>query len=231
MCSFVYSIRAFFNSPRPAFGSRDTMSSRLRLATATVSPIVFNCTLLVLSHLLRWASSTAVFPDVPVAGVLRDTLLSFLLCSIHAVVLCADSGSLRSNARLHHHSSPCHEFYTLIHVLFLSLHPAFWPEIGPVAPPISYFNPDAEHRSNTLRRHQYASETPRKLTHLPASRNNFPHLRFNWVWPDGTQLRCDLTPMDTYTVQSRVGDVVRAVTGHKKLESLVFGNGDGAGDH
>jgi hypothetical protein len=30
-----------------------------------------------------------------------------------------------------------------------------------------------------------------------------------------TQLRCDLTPMDMYTVQVRGGDVVRAVVGHK----------------
>jgi predicted nucleic acid-binding Zn ribbon protein len=35
-----------------------------------------------------------------------------------------------------------------------------------------------------------------KLTHIHASRNNFPHPRFNWVRPDRTQLRCDLMPMD-----------------------------------
>ncbi|KAJ7115039.1 hypothetical protein C8R44DRAFT_881072 [Mycena epipterygia] len=54
---------------------------------------------------------------------------------------------------------------------------------------------------------------------------------FNWVRPDGTQLQCDMMPMDTYTAQARVGDVVRAVEGHKNLESLIFGNGDGAGDN
>ncbi|KAJ7326186.1 hypothetical protein DFH08DRAFT_885021 [Mycena albidolilacea] len=33
--------------------------------------------------------------------------------------------------------------------------------------------------------------------------------------PDGTQLRCDITPMDAHTAQARVGDVVRAVARHK----------------
>ncbi|KAF7341450.1 putative hydrolase [Mycena venus] len=28
---------------------------------------------------------------------------------------------------------------------------------------------------------------------------------FNWVRPDGTQLRCDITPMDAYAAQARVG--------------------------
>jgi alpha-mannosidase len=43
-----------------------------------------------------------------------------------------------------------------------------------------------------------------------------------------------MTPVDTYTAQATVGDVNRAVAGHKNLESsdtalLVFGNGDGGG--
>ncbi|KAJ7813133.1 hypothetical protein B0H14DRAFT_3751072 [Mycena olivaceomarginata] len=64
----------------------------------------------------------------------------------------------------------------------------------------------------------------RKLTHLPASRNNFPHPRFNWVRLNGTQLRCDLTPMDTADEQTP-----EAGSPAQNLESLVFGNGDGTG--
>ncbi|KAJ7872246.1 glycoside hydrolase family 38 protein [Mycena leptocephala] len=64
--------------------------------------------------------------------------------------------------------------------------------------------------------------------------NNFPHTTFNWVGLDGTQVLCHMTPVDTYTAQATVGDVNRAVAGHKNLESsdtalLVFGNGDGGG--
>ncbi|KAF7352563.1 Glycoside hydrolase family 38 protein [Mycena venus] len=64
--------------------------------------------------------------------------------------------------------------------------------------------------------------------------NNFPHTTFNWVGIDGTQVLCHMTPVDTYTAQATVGDVNRAVAGHKNLESsdtslLVFGNGDGGG--
>ncbi|KAJ7203479.1 glycoside hydrolase family 38 protein [Mycena haematopus] len=64
--------------------------------------------------------------------------------------------------------------------------------------------------------------------------NVFPHTTFNWVGLDGTQVLCHMTPVDTYTAQATVGDVNRAVTGHKNLESsdtslLVFGNGDGGG--
>ncbi|KAJ7781792.1 glycoside hydrolase family 38 protein [Mycena maculata] len=64
--------------------------------------------------------------------------------------------------------------------------------------------------------------------------NNFPHSTFNWVGIDGTQVLCHMTPVDTYTAQATVGDVNRAVTNHKNLESsdtslLVFGNGDGGG--
>ncbi|KAJ6623283.1 glycosyl hydrolases family 38 N-terminal domain-containing protein [Mycena sp. CBHHK59/15] len=60
--------------------------------------------------------------------------------------------------------------------------------------------------------------------------NNFPHSTFNWVGIDGTQVLCHMTPVDTYTAQATVGDVNRAVTNHKNLESsdtslLVFGNG------
>ncbi|KAJ6546194.1 glycoside hydrolase family 38 protein [Mycena vulgaris] len=64
--------------------------------------------------------------------------------------------------------------------------------------------------------------------------NTFPHTTFNWVGLDGTQVLCHMTPVDTYTAQATVGDVRRAVAGHKNLESsdtslLVFGNGDGGG--
>ncbi|KAJ7113374.1 glycoside hydrolase family 38 protein [Mycena epipterygia] len=64
--------------------------------------------------------------------------------------------------------------------------------------------------------------------------NNFPHSTFNWVGIDGTQVLCHMTPVDTYTAQATVGDVNRAVSNHKNLESsdtslLVFGNGDGGG--
>ncbi|KAF8155248.1 glycoside hydrolase family 38 protein [Mycena galopus ATCC 62051] len=64
--------------------------------------------------------------------------------------------------------------------------------------------------------------------------NTFPHTTFNWVGIDGTQVLCHMTPVDTYTAQATVGDVNRAVAGHKNLESsdtslLVFGNGDGGG--
>ncbi|KAJ7677197.1 glycosyl hydrolases family 38 N-terminal domain-containing protein [Mycena rosella] len=64
--------------------------------------------------------------------------------------------------------------------------------------------------------------------------NTFPHSTFNWVGIDGTQVLCHMTPVDTYTAQGSVGDVNRAVTNHKNLESsdtslLVFGNGDGGG--
>ncbi|KAF7337346.1 Glycoside hydrolase family 38 protein [Mycena sanguinolenta] len=64
--------------------------------------------------------------------------------------------------------------------------------------------------------------------------NNFPHTTFNWVGIDGTQVLCHMTPVDTYTAQASVGDVNRAITNHKNLESsdtslLVFGNGDGGG--
>jgi hypothetical protein len=82
----------------------------------------------------------------------------------------------------------------------------------------------------------------RWLTHLSASRNNFSHTMFNWV----------MTPMDMYTMQVRIRDVVWAVAEYKvrdpfcactlrlvqanrhltrmqNLELLVFGNGDGAG--
>ncbi|KAJ7832521.1 hypothetical protein B0H14DRAFT_3712034 [Mycena olivaceomarginata] len=34
----------------------------------------------------------------------------------------------------------------------------------------------------------------------------FLHTMFNWVRPDKTQLRCDMTPMDTYMVQARIRD-------------------------
>ncbi|KAF7327956.1 Glycoside hydrolase family 38 protein [Mycena kentingensis (nom. inval.)] len=64
--------------------------------------------------------------------------------------------------------------------------------------------------------------------------NVFPHSTFNWVGIDGTQVLCHMTPVDTYTAQATVGDVNRAITNHKNLESsdsslLVFGNGDGGG--
>ncbi|CAK5279299.1 unnamed protein product [Mycena citricolor] len=64
--------------------------------------------------------------------------------------------------------------------------------------------------------------------------NTFPHSTFNWVGIDGTQVLCHMTPVDTYTAQATVGDVNRAITNHKNLESsdtslLVFGNGDGGG--
>ncbi|TFK83854.1 glycoside hydrolase family 38 protein [Polyporus arcularius HHB13444] len=64
--------------------------------------------------------------------------------------------------------------------------------------------------------------------------NNFPHSTFNWVGIDGTQVLCHMTPVDTYTAQATVGDVVKGVNNHKNLESsdislLVFGNGDGGG--
>ncbi|KDQ11808.1 glycoside hydrolase family 38 protein [Botryobasidium botryosum FD-172 SS1] len=64
--------------------------------------------------------------------------------------------------------------------------------------------------------------------------NVFPHSTFNWIGLDGTQTLCHMTPVDTYTAQATVGDVRKATTNHKNLEStdtalLVFGNGDGGG--
>ncbi|KAF8512088.1 glycoside hydrolase family 38 protein [Hysterangium stoloniferum] len=64
--------------------------------------------------------------------------------------------------------------------------------------------------------------------------NVFPHSTFNWVGIDGTQVLCHMTPVDTYTSQATVGDVLKGVTNNKNLESqsralLVFGNGDGGG--
>ncbi|PCH42793.1 glycoside hydrolase family 38 protein [Wolfiporia cocos MD-104 SS10] len=74
--------------------------------------------------------------------------------------------------------------------------------------------------------------TQKLFTHSHS--NVFPHTTFNWVGIDGTQVLCHMTPVDTYTAQATVGDVNRAVTNHKNLESsdislLVFGNGDGGG--
>ncbi|KIK17686.1 glycoside hydrolase family 38 protein [Pisolithus microcarpus 441] len=65
-------------------------------------------------------------------------------------------------------------------------------------------------------------------------RNVFPHSTFNWVGIDGTQVLCHMTPVDTYTAQANVGEVNKAISNHKNLESndtalLVFGNGDGGG--
>ncbi|KAI6019052.1 glycoside hydrolase family 38 protein [Pisolithus microcarpus] len=64
--------------------------------------------------------------------------------------------------------------------------------------------------------------------------NVFPHSTFNWVGIDGTQVLCHMTPVDTYTAQANVGEVNKAISNHKNLESndtalLVFGNGDGGG--
>ncbi|KAJ6558184.1 hypothetical protein B0H19DRAFT_1261722 [Mycena capillaripes] len=65
--------------------------------------------------------------------------------------------------------------------------------------------------------------------------NNFPHTTFNWVGLDGTQVLRHMVPVDTYIAQAMVGDVNRAVAGHKNLESsdtslLIFGNGDSGVD-
>ncbi|KAI0248419.1 glycoside hydrolase family 38 protein [Lactifluus subvellereus] len=64
--------------------------------------------------------------------------------------------------------------------------------------------------------------------------NVFPHSTFNWVGIDGTQVLCHMTPVDTYNAQATAGDIKKALTNHKNLESssaslLVFGNGDGGG--
>ncbi|TFK68127.1 glycoside hydrolase family 38 protein [Pluteus cervinus] len=64
--------------------------------------------------------------------------------------------------------------------------------------------------------------------------NVFPHSTFNWVGIDGSQVLCHMTPVDTYTAQATVGDVMKGLTNHKNVESsdkalLVFGNGDGGG--
>jgi alpha-mannosidase len=64
--------------------------------------------------------------------------------------------------------------------------------------------------------------------------NVFPHSTFNWVGIDGTQVLCHMTPVDTYNAQATAGDISKALTNHKNLESsssslLVFGNGDGGG--
>ncbi|GJJ13977.1 hypothetical protein Clacol_008234 [Clathrus columnatus] len=64
--------------------------------------------------------------------------------------------------------------------------------------------------------------------------NTFPHSTFNWVGIDSTQVLCHMTPVDTYTAQATVADVMKGVSNHKNLESsstalLVFGNGDGGG--
>ncbi|KAJ7581083.1 glycoside hydrolase family 38 protein [Mycena floridula] len=64
--------------------------------------------------------------------------------------------------------------------------------------------------------------------------NTFPHSTFNWVGVDGTQVLCHMTPVETYTAQASVGDIMRGLQNHKNLESsstslLVFGNGDGGG--
>ncbi|KIJ30485.1 glycoside hydrolase family 38 protein [Sphaerobolus stellatus SS14] len=64
--------------------------------------------------------------------------------------------------------------------------------------------------------------------------NTFPHSTFNWIGIDGTQVLCHMTPVETYTAQATIGDVVKGATNNKNTESapnalLVFGNGDGGG--
>lgn len=65
--------------------------------------------------------------------------------------------------------------------------------------------------------------------------NNFPHSTFMWAGQDGTQVLTHMCPINTYTAQASVGDVLNSVRRNKSLQSgvadglLTFGNGDGGG--
>lgn len=39
--------------------------------------------------------------------------------------------------------------------------------------------------------------------------NKFPHSTFNWIGIDGTQVLVHMTPVDTYTAQANLGEVVK----------------------
>ncbi|KAK4047772.1 Glycoside hydrolase, 38 vacuolar alpha mannosidase [Microbotryomycetes sp. JL221] len=61
------------------------------------------------------------------------------------------------------------------------------------------------------------------------------HTSFRWVGQDSSQIVVHMTPVDTYTAQASVDDVLRSINNHKSLQSgaptalLAFGNGDGGG--
>lgn len=74
---------------------------------------------------------------------------------------------------------------------------------------------------------------------LSWSEYNAPvHTTFRWVGQDATQIVTHMTPVNTYTAQASVGDVINSIKNHKSLQAyqeggatglLAFGNGDGGG--
>ncbi|KAJ3175511.1 Alpha-mannosidase 2C1 [Geranomyces variabilis] len=64
--------------------------------------------------------------------------------------------------------------------------------------------------------------------------NKFPHTSFMWTGLDGTSVLTHFSPVDTYTSQATVRDVVFAVQNNKdksysNKSLLLYGNGDGGG--
>ncbi|KAJ3157029.1 Alpha-mannosidase 2C1 [Geranomyces variabilis] len=64
--------------------------------------------------------------------------------------------------------------------------------------------------------------------------NKFPHTSFMWTGLDGTSVLTHFSPVDTYTSQASVRDVVFAVQNNKdksysNKSLLLYGNGDGGG--
>ncbi|KAJ3154526.1 Glycoside hydrolase, 38 vacuolar alpha mannosidase [Geranomyces michiganensis] len=64
--------------------------------------------------------------------------------------------------------------------------------------------------------------------------NKFPHTTFWWTGLDGTSVLTHFSPVDTYTSQATVKDVVFAVQNNKdksysNQSLLLYGNGDGGG--
>lgn len=71
---------------------------------------------------------------------------------------------------------------------------------------------------------------------LSWSQFNAPvHTSFKWVGQDGSQILTHMTPVNTYTAQASVEDVINSIKNHKSLQSgasnalLAYGNGDGGG--
>jgi alpha-mannosidase len=68
--------------------------------------------------------------------------------------------------------------------------------------------------------------------------NSPVHTTFRWVGQDKSQIVTHMTPVNTYTAQASVGDVINSIKNHKSLQAyqdggatglLAFGNGDGGG--
>lgn len=64
--------------------------------------------------------------------------------------------------------------------------------------------------------------------------DKFPLSTFNWVGLDRSQVLCHMPPLNTYTADATVGDVLRTTTQNRSQESdpralLLFGYGDGGG--